>query len=84
MNDVSEFLAVAKIVRVMTATRHQSEHRHHVGGDFRVHAPQRGQIEAAAVSGVPPAKQELGRHPALPGVGVRNSDESFQGRFLLQ
>src|SRR5207302_11037027 len=75
-------LAIAEIVRVTMAARHQGEHRHHVGGDFWVHSPQRGQIEAAAVRRVPPTQQEFGRHSALPGVGLRDFYESLQGCLL--
>src|SRR5215472_7530605 len=49
VDDSTELLAIAKVVRVTLTTRHQSEYRHHVGGDFYVYSPQRGQIEATAV-----------------------------------
>ena len=82
MDDSSELLAIAKVVRVTLAGRHKSEHCHHVGGNFRIHSPQSRQIEPATVGRVPPTQEELGSPSTLAGVRLRDSNEPLQCRLL--
>lgn len=53
----------------------QGKDRHHVCGNLSVNSPQRGQIEATAVGGVPPTQQKFGRPSALSGIRLRYSYE---------
>jgi hypothetical protein len=75
-SDGFELSREAKRIGVLMARGKDGEHSHHVGGDWRVHSPELGQIEAATFFGIPPGLQEIRNSTALSGVAFRDLNQA--------
>jgi hypothetical protein len=82
MNNSPEFIVVSEVIRETPALRNQSENGCHVCRDVGRNFPKLRRIESAKASSIPPAEQKIGGHLTLPGRGLRNPNQSFQGSSL--
>jgi hypothetical protein len=82
MNNSPEFIVVTEVIRKTPAFCNQRENGHHVRRDLGRNIPELRQIESAEVWSIPPTKQEISGHLTLTCGGLRNPNQSFQGRPL--